>query len=72
MPKIAVVIPCYKVREKILSVIKKIPDMVSEIIVVDDHCPDLSGAHVRDSIYGKRVKLIFHKENMGVGGTVIS
>lgn len=72
MPKIAVVIPCYKVREKILSVIKKIPDMVSEIIVVDDHCPDLSGAHVRDSIYGKRVKLIFHKENMGVGGAVIS
>jgi len=72
MPKIAVVIPCYKVREKILSVIEKIPDMVSEIIVVDDHCPDLSGAHVRDSIYGKRVKLIFHKENMGVGGAVIS
>ena len=72
MPKIAVVIPCYKVREKILSVIEKIPDMVSEIIVIDDHCPDLSGAHVRDSIYGKRVKLIFHKENMGVGGAVIS
>jgi len=72
MPKIAVVIPCYKVREKILSVIEKIPDMVSEIIVVDDYCPDLSGAHVRDSIYGKRVKLIFHKENMGVGGAVIS
>jgi len=33
---IAVVIPCYKVRNEVFDVIEKIPDYVSSIICVDD------------------------------------
>ncbi len=38
--KIAVVIPCYKVKRHILNVIKNMGPEVSHIYVVDDCCPD--------------------------------
>jgi len=69
--KIAVVIPAYKVKNQIKSVIKSIPEYISVIYVVDDDCPDKSGK-VALSCKDKRVKLIKHKKNQGVGGAVIS
>ena len=41
--KIAVVIPCYRVKDHILDVIDGIGPEVSKIYVVDDACPDGSG-----------------------------
>ena len=38
-PKIAVVIPCYRVQSKILDVIARIEADVAAIYVVDDACP---------------------------------
>ena len=40
--KIAIVIPCYKVKEKILAVLSNIPNWIFKIICVDDCCPDNS------------------------------
>lgn len=71
-PVIAVVIPCFKVTDAILCVLSKIGDEVSMIFVVDDKCPDGSGRVVREQVSDPRVQVIFHEENAGVGGAVMS
>jgi membrane-associated phospholipid phosphatase len=40
---IAVVIPCYRVKNSIIELIGSIPSDVSHIIVIDDRCPDGTG-----------------------------
>lgn len=70
--KIAVVIPCYRVKEHILGVISGIGPEVSVVYIVDDACPDESGKFVQERSTDKRLKFIFHDQNQGVGGAVIS
>lgn len=70
--KIAVVIPCYKVKTKIKNVIEQIGPIVDCIYVIDDKCPDHSGKFVQETIFDDRVKVIFHESNQGVGGAVIT
>ena len=70
--KVAVVIPCYKVKKHILDVVNNIGNEVSLIYVVDDKCPELSGEYVQQNCIDPRVKVIFNTENQGVGGAVIS
>jgi len=69
---IAVVIPCYRVKTHILGVIENIGAEASRIYVIDDACPDGSGEFVRETSKDKRLRFIFHDENQGVGGAVIS
>jgi dolichol-phosphate mannosyltransferase len=57
---IAVVIPSYRVTRHILGVIAGIGPEVNLIYVVDDACPDNSGAFVREHCTDKRVKVIVH------------
>ena len=66
--KIAVVIPSYKVKNHILEVIRGIPHYVQNIIVVDDACPEGTGEFVRENTNDKRVTIIKHSLNQGVGG----
>lgn len=70
--QIAVVIPCYRVTENILEVLKRIPDMVSSIYVIDDECPDYSGLHVTTNCFDSRVRVIYHQRNLGVGGVMMT
>ncbi len=70
--KLAVVIPCYKVREHILGVIAKIGDEVQLIYVVDDKCPNNSGDLVQEKCQDPRVRILRHEVNQGVGGAVMS
>jgi dolichol-phosphate mannosyltransferase len=69
---IAVVIPSYKVTRHVLEVVKAIGPEVSRIYVVDDKCPDGSGALVQAECSDPRVTVITHEQNQGVGGAVIS
>jgi dolichol-phosphate mannosyltransferase len=69
---IAVVIPSYRVTRHILDVLGAISSEVSRIYVVDDKCPDGSGAIVRDQCNDPRVTVIQHVENQGVGGAVMT
>lgn len=69
---IAVVIPSYRVTRHILGVIERIPAEVSHIYVVDDKCPDASGAFVRAQCRDPRVVVLEHAENQGVGGAVMT
>lgn len=70
--RIAVVIPCYRVADKILGVIASIGPEVSRIFVVDDCCPEGSGKLVASRSLDPRVRVIFHSENRGVGGATIT
>lgn len=69
---IAVVIPSYKVVRHIAALIPKIPPFVNRIYVVDDFCPDHSGRFVESNVHDERVKVIYHGENKGVGGAVMT
>lgn len=70
--KIAVVIPCFRVRTQLPGVIRKIGPEVLRIYVVDDACPEHSAEFARDRCNDSRIKIIRHAANRGVGGAVIS
>lgn len=67
---IAVVIPCYRVRAKILDVLTRIGPEVDLILVIDDACPEQSGTLVEQQCQDPRVRVIKLAENQGVGGAV--
>ena len=71
-PLIAVVIPSYRVRAHILSVLAGIGEECRLIYVVDDKCPEQSGQYVLDHCHDPRVRVLFHQVNQGVGGAVLS
>jgi len=70
-PKVAVVIPCYKVKRHIKSIIETIGDEVDKIFVVDDFCPEFSGEFVRQNIVDPRINIYINSTNLGVGGAVM-
>ena len=70
--KIAVVIPCFKVRRHIAAVLRAIGPEVAKIYVVDDCCPERTGLFVKTECQDRRVEVLFHAANTGVGGAVIT
>lgn len=72
MMRIGVVMPCYKVGNKILDVLRQMPPEVERIYVIDDACPEGSGNLTRKSQVDARIVVITHAVNKGVGGAVIS
>lgn len=72
MKNIAIVVPCFRVKDHILDVLKAIGPEVSKIYVVDDKCPQESGKFVESHHTDSRVKVIYHDNNQGVGGAVVT
>ncbi len=68
---IAVVVPCYKVRDHVLEVIAAVPEDVSWIVAVDDACPDGSGEFIRTHCADPRLRVFANPRNLGVGGAVL-
>lgn len=71
-PRIAVVIPCYRVRDRVLDVIARIGPEVAAIYAVDDACPEGSGERIRRDAQDSRVTVLFHDVNQGVGGATLT
>ncbi len=71
-PKIGVVIPAFKVSKHILGLLEDIGPEVGAIYVVDDGCPEKSGELVAKYCSDRRVQVIYHLENQGVGGAVMT
>lgn len=71
--RIAAVVPAYRVEREIETVLRGLPRYISHIIVVDDASPDktydLVTAQARRD---RRLVLIRHDRNRGVGGAVIT
>ncbi|MCA0242582.1 MAG: glycosyltransferase family 2 protein [Proteobacteria bacterium] len=70
--RVAVVIPSYRVRAHVLSVLGDIGPEVERIFVVDDACPEASGDFVEQSCRDARVRVLRHAQNQGVGGAVMT
>jgi dolichol-phosphate mannosyltransferase len=70
---LATVIPAYQVEKNIGTVIKGLPRYIKHIIVVDDASSD-SCTHLVTTAAkkDKRIILIRHDQNKGVGGATIS
>lgn len=69
--KIAVAIPCYKVKKHVLNVISRIPAIVDRIYAVDDACPESSGQWIEEHGNDPRLVVLYNDENQGVGGAVL-
>lgn len=70
---VAVVIPCYRSAHSIVAVVEAIPEGVGSIICVND-CSDDNLGEVLDGLArrNRRLTVITHPVNMGVGGATIS
>lgn len=71
-PRIAVVIPCYRVRDRVCDVLAQIGPEVDHIYCVDDACPDGTGQMLQKVVKDERVRIIFHEQNEGVGSATLS
>lgn len=70
--RIAVIIPCYRVKKHILQVISNIGSEVNIIYVIDDKCPEESGNYVLAQCTDPRVVVRFNNVNLGVGGAILT
>ena len=70
---IAAIIPAYRVEREIESVLCQLPAYLRYIIVVDDASPDKTSELVKALAHrDKRIILIRHAQNQGVGGAMIT
>lgn len=67
---IAVVIPAYNPDEKLLEVIEHIDQAIHFVIVVDDGSTSTKSKTIFGSIQDKRVTLLSHSQNQGVGAAM--
>lgn len=70
--RIAVVIPCFKVRKEVLDVISKIESTCWRIYAVDDACPEQTGQYLSENCDDLRLRVLQQKKNQGVGGAVMT
>lgn len=70
--KLAVVIPCFRVQRHIAEVLGGIGEEVDLIYVVDDQCPEHSGAFVQEGVNDTRVRVISREQNGGVGAATLT
>jgi dolichol-phosphate mannosyltransferase len=68
---VAVVVPSYKVADQLPGVLRGIGPEVTAIYVVDDRCPDNSGA-IAERVKDPRVRVIRHDSNRGVGAATVT
>lgn len=68
--KIAVVIPCYRVKNSIYELVQGVPQDITRIYLVDDDCPDKSLDEIAHFNL-PRVSILRNLQNLGVGGAVM-
>jgi glycosyltransferase involved in cell wall biosynthesis len=72
--RISVVIPAFNERQKIVETVATVPDLVDDVIVVDDCSTDDTGAQAMLAAQRRSrpsgVEVIRHAENRGVGAAI--
>ncbi|MBN2790135.1 MAG: glycosyltransferase family 2 protein [Candidatus Delongbacteria bacterium] len=70
---ISVVVPCHNEETQIGTVIKTMPDFVDKIVIIDDLSRDKTVEVIKEYLSkDKRIILIEHEKNQGVGGAIAS
>ena len=73
LPRVAVVIPCYRVGKHLAGVVQAIGPKVWRIYCVDDACPEDSRRVIEGlAAENPRVQGLFHTLNQGVGAAVVT
>ena len=72
MRNVIVIIPSYNVKSHILQVLSEIPNIVRNILVIDDGCPEQSGKFVELNCKDPRIEVVYHRKNLGVGAATKS
>ena len=70
--RIGAVLPCWRAGSTILGVLALIGPECERIYVIDDACPENSGALVESSCDDPRVCVLRNPVNLGVGGAVLT
>ncbi len=70
-PCIAVVVPAFREEERIGETVRRVPQLVNHIIVVDDASDDRTSLEARAADDG-RVRIVRHSTNRGVGAAIAS
>ena len=70
--KIAVIIPCFRVRESLLEVVRNALKVADYVFAIDDSCPERSCDGLEESVGDPRLRVLRHERNQGVGGAVIT
>ena len=70
--RLAAVIPCFRVRRHIVSVVEGVLPHVDHAFVVDDCCPEQTGELVQATFPPDRVTVLRHRKNLGVGGATMT
>jgi len=68
--RIAAVVPSFRAADTVCDVVRRIGPAVERIYVIDDACPDGSGAAVAAAFPDGRVTVLRNARNLGVGGAV--
>jgi glycosyltransferase involved in cell wall biosynthesis len=71
--KLSIIIPCFNEinnLKKIISLILEQKNINKEIILVDDFSSDGSRQLIKESLYKKVNKVIYHRENLGKGACI--
>lgn len=66
------VVPCYRVADHVLDVLRRVGPEVARIFVVDDACPQHTGDRVARECVDPRVVVLRHEANQGVGGALVT
>jgi glycosyltransferase involved in cell wall biosynthesis len=69
--RIAVVVPAFREERHVADVIRSMPAIVDDIVVVDDASPDATSEQAL-SVGDPRVTVIRHETNKGVGGSIVT
>jgi glycosyltransferase involved in cell wall biosynthesis len=65
-----IVIPAYRAASTIVGVVYRALEVATMVIVVDDACPEQSGALVAATFSPASVAVVTHERNRGVGGAM--
>lgn len=68
---IAVVIPCFRVQDRLQAAVADLPAFVDAIVLVNDACP-FGSAEAIARISDPRVVTLRHEVNQGVGGAMVT
>lgn len=69
--KVLAIVPVFRGRNQIIEIVAGALKVVDHVLVVDDSCPEDSGLAVEQEFSDNpRVTVVFHDENLGVGGAM--
>ncbi|MCB9598063.1 MAG: glycosyltransferase family 2 protein [Sandaracinaceae bacterium] len=72
-PRVAVIIPCFRVERSIVDVVSSVGDWAWGIYCVDDACPNGSGKLVEEAFRDdERVRVVMRAKNGGVGAATMA